>query len=765
MKKQLILRTVSLSVLAMGLAACGGGGGGGGGGIQPIPPAPAPPPPPPPVPPPPPPPGNSGFDTFEYQNSAAAARASAIAAYDKGATGKGVTAAVIDDSFAPTISAFAGRVHSASQDVVAGRSLDGDHHHGTAVASILGAAKDDSGIHGVAFDSTLLMLRADAPGSCNATSPTCQFNHADLAKAFDLAVQNGARVINLSMQISPMPPILAAAIDKATAAGVVVILPAGNSFPAGGSEPFPSALIATKPEARGTVIIAGATNNAGTDLAYFSHRAGSGADFYLSAVGEGLKVYDRNGVLLSGAIGTSFSAPAIAGAVALLAQAFPNLTGKQIVELLLTTATDMGAAGTDAIYGRGQLNLTGAFAPQGTLSLAGAKAPVSLVRNGMLSRAMGDARGELKAVFLDGYARAYEVDLGGTFSRAAADSPLHSELSGGSYSTNSAALGRLAVSITARRDREGPAQARLQRMELSERDEGAARALAATAAARLSPKTAVAFGFSEGGRALGQLLSDQRGDAFLVARDPLSGNGFHGRAGSAVGVRHDFGPLALTMTSERGEVRDYSRGPRPERSGYQTTSLVADRQLGRLRLSFGGSLLREEATILGGRFSPAFSSAGSASWFVDGAATFDLGSGWVANAGYRHGWTRIRGGGALVKGGRLASSAFAFDIARTGALTAGDRLAFRIMQPLRVNRGGLGLNLPVSYDYATLEAGYQQLFFNLAPSGRELDYEMSYEARLLGGYMAANAFVRTDPGHVGGMRADVGAALRFTRGF
>jgi hypothetical protein len=688
-------------------------------------------------------------------------QANAISAYESGATGKGVTAAIIDDSFASTISAFAGRVHPASQDVVASRGLDGAHHHGTPVTSILGASKDDSGMHGVAFDATLLMLRTDTPGTCTDTSPTCQFNQSDLAKAYDIAVANGARVINMSMALFP-EPVLIQAIERATSAGVIVILPAAND---GQPEPFPSALIATKPEAHGAIIIAGALNNAGTDLASFSNRAGSGADFYLSAVGEGLRVYDRDGVLRSGAYGTSFSAPAIAGAVALLAQAFPNLTGQQIVNLLLTTATDMGAAGTDAIYGRGKLNLANAFAPQGTMSLAGSMAPVSLTSNGVLSVPMGDATGDLKgAVFLDSYARAYETDLGRTLSRTARDAPLHAALDR-SYHTSSAALGPLAVSITTSGDPLGPPEARLQPMALSVEQARMARAIAATAIGRLSPKTAVAFGFSASGRSLQQRLSRQQGNAFLVARDPAADNGFHARAASSLGIRHDFGPLAFTITSEGGEVHDPYPAQRSGRSKYRTMSLVADRQLGRARFSLGGSLLEEEATMIGGRFSSAFSSAGSTSWFADGAASLDLGGGWGAYASYRHGWTSIPGGGALVQGGRLSTNAFAFDVAKTGAFTHNDKVAIRIMQPLRVRTGGLDIELPFSYDYASGQFGYQHRFFNLAPAGRELNYELSYGLRLLGGDIAANAFVRTDPGHIESMKNDIGGALRFTLGF
>jgi hypothetical protein len=391
--------------------------------------------------------------------------------------------------------------------------------------------------------------------------------------------------------------------------------------------------------------------------------------------------------------------------------------------------------------------------------------PVSLVSNGTLSPAMGDAAGDLDgAVFLDGYKRAYEADLGRTFSQSAGDAPLHAALDG-RYSTNSAALGPLAVSITTRRGLRSPAEARLEQMELSEDQARSARALAATAIARLSPRTAAAFGFSEGGRALQQRLSNRYGNAFLVARDPAADNGFSARTGASLGLRHDFGPVALTVTSESGEVVDRYPARQFGRSGYRTTSLVADRKLGPVRFSFGGSRLDEQATVLGGRFTSAFSAGGSTSWFADAAAALDLGSGWGAYAGYRHGWTRMPGGNALVEGGRLSSNAFAFDLARSGAFMRADRIALRFMQPLRVRTGGFDVNLPISYDYASGEVGYQQRFLNLAPTGRELDYELSYETPLLGGNIAANAFIRTDPGHVEQMKNDVGGALRFTLGF
>lgn len=86
------------------------------------------------------------------------------------------------------------------------------------------------------------------------------------------------------------------------------------------------------------------------------------------------------------------------------------------------------------------------------------------------------------------------------------------------------------------------------------------------------------------------------------------------------------------------------------------------------------------------------------------------------------------------------------------------------MQPLRVASGGFDLNMPVGYDYSTRSARFEQRFFNLAPTGRELDYEIAYGVGLLGGRFDVNAFLRTDPGHVAAMKKDVGAAFRFTIG-
>ncbi len=59
--------------------------------------------------------------------------------------------------------------------------------------------------------------------------------------------------------------------------------------------------------------------------------------------------------------GTSMSSPHAAGAVALLKEAFPSLTGIQIKEALYYSATDLGTAGEDNTYGKGIINLGSAY--------------------------------------------------------------------------------------------------------------------------------------------------------------------------------------------------------------------------------------------------------------------------------------------------------------------------------------------------------------------------------------------------------------------
>jgi subtilisin family serine protease len=115
-----------------------------------------------------------------------------------GATGKGVAIGIVDSGLDTSNPEFAGRISSASADVAGARGVDGEDSHGTIVALVAAAGRNGSGVMGIAYEATVMGLRADTPGSC-ATADGCTFGDVAIAAGIDRAVTNGAKVINLSL--------------------------------------------------------------------------------------------------------------------------------------------------------------------------------------------------------------------------------------------------------------------------------------------------------------------------------------------------------------------------------------------------------------------------------------------------------------------------------------------------------------------------------------------------------------------------------------
>jgi hypothetical protein len=697
----------------------------------------------------------------EYNRSNGASFHGAISAYEKGATGKGVKVGVVDSGINPTLAEFAGRIDPASQDVAASRGITDTEGHGTAVAGVIAASRNGVGAHGVAFNSTIISLNTSNPKDCD-EEDGCQHSSVDIARAIDLARINGARVINISLGGGDSSFSVNSAIARAAQAGIVVVMSAGNNGKeATGANPELFGLSASQ---YGNVILAGAVDSTRT-ITDFSNRAGTGASRYLTALGYRVRTIDEAGTATLWS-GTSFSAPVISGAAALLVSAFPHLTATQVIEILFKSADDLGAAGVDSIYGRGYLNIARAFEPQGQITVAGTSAAATST-GGSGSGATGDAAPGLSGVVvLDGFSRAYVMNLASALQRAEPEQPLADALQPGLRSATTGSR-NLAVSVTVQQRINGQPEVGFAQLGLTYEDARKARIVSGMAVSRLGRNTAVALGFSESGKTLEQRLSGHHRNAFLVARDPISRMGFQADAASSVGLRHKIGPAGLTVTSERGEVQQPGFDRSIVQPGYSIGSLTLDRRVGPARLSFGASRLEEESTLLGARFSEMLGVAGATSWFADGSASVDLGRGWGAYAAYRRGWTSTSGLGALAQGGRLTTDAWAVDISRLNALRPGDKFALRLMQPLRVRSGGLDLNVPVSFDYGTMTPGYERRLFNLAPTGREIDLEAAYGMDMLGGaaHLSGNAFIRRQPGHVTAMNDDLGAAVRFTLGF
>ncbi len=725
----------------------------------------------------------STFQTAEYNRSTGPSQHGAITGWAAGASGQGVTLAIVDSGIDNTNPEFAGRISSASIDVAGTRGIfNAPDDHGTSVALTAAAARNNVGIMGVAYNATILALRADTPGSC-ASSGGCKFDDNNIAAGVDRAVANGAKVINLSLGGSSPASILVNAIGRAANAGVVVVVSSGND---GATNPdlFASGL---RQAGNGNVIIAGSVDKTNV-ISSFTNQAGTEQQWFLNALGEQVCCVYENGVIKTTATngqnfvtvssGTSFSAPQIAGAAALLIQAFPNLTAAQVVNLLLKTAKDGGATGTDAVYGRGILDIAAAFVPQGTTSLAGTTAMLAMSDTAAVtSPAMGDAtqKAALSTLVLDSYNRAYQVNLAASLNGAQIAPKLTSALTS---QMRQLATGNehLALAFTVDNSGHVASMAWSRQLSLSHQDATKAKVLAARIVARISPKSQMGFAFSGGADGLVAQMQGQNQPAFLIAGNPLQDTGFARSGQTSFALRRDMGGAmkgwGMTISAERGEA--ISAAPLriggsaiSQRSTDMTSrfGVAFDREFGAFHSNFAASWMSEDRTILGARFANALGTRGATTLFLD------VGLGWNASenlrigAAWRQGFTHIRKGGQVLSGSNLASNAWAIDATRQNALKQGDSLAFRLSQPLRVASGGIGFNLPTSYNYATLSPIYGISTLNLAPKGREMTGELAWHAPMLGGAGGASIYYRHNPGNYSQVAADKGLAFSWNGKF
>lgn len=289
----------------------------------------------------------------EYRKSWGLEAIGARAAYANGLTGKGVTVAIIDCGVGDAQREVLRNVSKRSTDVVDGRSAPIRDPHGAYTAAPLAAALDGRGMVGVAYKATVLEVRADVDGGLFGK---CAFKPSDIALGLDYAVAQKARIVVLPMQgRRPMGERFEAALQRATRAGIVVVIAAGNR---NGPDPSWPARYAIDPRYAGSIVVAGAVGYYGA-ITSWSNRAGAVKPYYVGAPGEWVLTNCKAKCQLVS--GTSFSTSYVAGALALMAEAWPEQTGQQLAARLLDTARDAGEPGEDAIYGRGILDVGRAF--------------------------------------------------------------------------------------------------------------------------------------------------------------------------------------------------------------------------------------------------------------------------------------------------------------------------------------------------------------------------------------------------------------------
>lgn len=296
------------------------------------------------------------LDSGEYLRSWGLAAINAHPAYLAGASGRGVTVALVDCGLDRSQPDLRRNVSRQSTDLLPARLAPAPvARHADHVAGPLGSALDGRGLVGVAYNARVLAIRADVDGGWNGQ---CAFRTADLARALDYAVEKRARIVVLPIQHPrPLGGGFEPALQRAVAAGVVVVVAAGNQS---GEQPAWPARYAADPRFAGGMIAVGAARADGS-LAAWSNRAGDTGRYFLAAPGEGV-ITDCGKGYCRRVSGTSFAAPYVAGALALVMEARPDLHGPAAAQLLLAGAQDAGEPGQDPIYGQGLLDVGRAFA-------------------------------------------------------------------------------------------------------------------------------------------------------------------------------------------------------------------------------------------------------------------------------------------------------------------------------------------------------------------------------------------------------------------
>jgi subtilisin family serine protease len=234
------------------------------------------------------------------------------------ATGDQVLVAVIDSAIDTAHPDLAGDI-AGSFDAL--RTPAQPHPHGTAMAGAIAAHRK---LVGVAPRVRLLAVRA-FDGSGRAADGTT----VHILEGLDWSAGQGARVINMSFA-GPPDPLLAEALTKARARGIVLIAAAGNAGPRAAPQ-FPAA----DPQ-----VIAVTATDADDRLFAKASRGGHvaiaspGVDILAPAPEAGYQITS----------GTSVAAAHVSGVAALMLERRPSLTPEELRRILTATARRLAPA-------------------------------------------------------------------------------------------------------------------------------------------------------------------------------------------------------------------------------------------------------------------------------------------------------------------------------------------------------------------------------------------------------------------------------------
>jgi subtilase family protein len=223
--------------------------------------------------------------------------------------------------------------------------------HGTAVASILVANRSDVGVVGMVPDATLLSARI-----VRSASPSCPGLEHALVEAFGWLRKHGAQVVNVSATAHPSRALIES-LRALQMSGALVVAAVGNdgassktTFPA--SQPGVLGVGALK-QGSSTEVWSRSTRGPQVDLV---------APMYgIKVIASGAEGVSQTSEVANTPVGTSFAAPLVTGAAAMVWASHRDWTAAEVAAALTSTATRLGARVPSTSSGYGVLDVSRAL--------------------------------------------------------------------------------------------------------------------------------------------------------------------------------------------------------------------------------------------------------------------------------------------------------------------------------------------------------------------------------------------------------------------
>ena len=706
-------------------------------------------------------------------------------AYARGYTGAGVTVGIIDTGVDGGHDAFANRAFTIKlhpQSAIASRSCPGGTcsfssirdtgSHGTAVGGLIAAAKLGNSMHGVAYDAELLMIGIQLGQGSPVYRPVNLSNAAsyrsldEQGQGIYRRISGQTRIINHSFGYEGVVTDYTASeyrgafgrtVDSMLQAGtpdadkMILVWAAGNSygkFDAQGNiadASSPNITAGTPhlfPGLRGHFVTVVATQSDGT-IASYSNRCGVAADYCIAAPGSGVlapAVGSGNGYIRIS--GTSAAAPHVAGALALMEEAFRGQLGStEMVTRLFAAADKSGIYANRNTYGQGLLDVEKATRPIGTMS-----ASLSHTLDGP-SVAMGHSKVAAGPAWGDALQHAFAGRELAVFDSMNAPFFIPMESFDAPWPLDDAY----------RADR--------QFSRFLERASGPGRE-----SAGIPGDWTVAPAAGLAGALYNRESPQQAWGPPAQLRNAWVTPGTRG-----VGVARDLLKLAGRGTLRSGfflQNPRFARGGRLAVPGRAQGAFVnLDLGSGSRRLFAEIGVLGESERLLGAGAEGAYGRLAGRTWFTRLLAERDLARGLRLTAVAQAGYTSGEVGRGLFRETRgVLSSAFSTGL-QWGRTASGksERAWLMVSQPLRNESGGLYMDYPIG---RTRAGGVlrETAWIGAEPSGRQIDLTLGYETALPSNAEGdANWRIRLEawrsyePGHRAGARPENALFLAVSR--